>query len=121
MRDKEISCFYSVVNESNLMRLFLSIFLLITMLSSLAVTVMQQAKDNSVCELKESKTDDDNTKDTDEKESKTEKDLIAYKNPISTQFIKDWASAISKSKIHIHDEELISSLYTFLPYNPPEA
>ncbi len=91
------------------------------MLSSVAVTVMQQAKDNPVCEFKESKSDDDNKKDTDEKESKTEKDLFAYKNPLNTQFIEDWASVNSKSKIHIHDEELISSLYTFLPYNPPET
>lgn len=96
-------------------------FLLFTMLSSVAVAVMQQAKNNSVCEFKESKSDDDNAKDSDEKESKTEKDLFAYKNPINTQFMEVWSSVNSKSKIHIHDKELISSLYTFLPYNPPEA
>lgn len=104
------------------MRLFLSIFLLFTMLSSVVVTVVQHFQASSVCEFKESKTDDNNnTSDSDEKESKTEKDLFAYKNPLNTQFIEDWTSVNSKSKIHIHDKKLISSLYTFLPYNPPEA
>jgi hypothetical protein len=102
------------------MRLFLSIFLLFTMLSSVAVAVMQQAKDNSVCELKESKGDDDNTKDTDEKESKTEKDLFVYKNTLRT-YIEDEVISNSKFKIRIQEEKLISSLYTFLPYNPPEV
>jgi hypothetical protein len=90
------------------------------MLSSVAVAVMQQAKDNSVCELKESKGDDDNTKDTDEKESKTEKDLFVYKNTLRT-YIEDEVISNSKFKIRIQEEKLISSLYTFLPYNPPEV
>jgi hypothetical protein len=96
-------------------------FLLFTMLSSVAVTLMQQVQASSVCEFKESKTDDDNnTSDSDEKESKTEKDLFAYKNTLRTH-AEFWTSADLKAKVYAHDEELISALYTSLPYNPPEV
>jgi hypothetical protein len=90
------------------------------MLSNVAVTLMQQAHASSACEFKESKADDDNTKDTGEKENKTEKDLFIYKNALRP-YIEYLTRSLLKSKVYNRDEELISSLYTFLPYNPPEA
>lgn len=88
------------------------------MLSGITISVVQQIKDASACEFKESKSDDEN-KDANEKESKTEKDVFAYKIP---HCINDesWTANNATSKIHAGDEAFISSLYTFLPYNPPE-
>lgn len=99
------------------MRLFLSIFLLLTMLSSVAVSVVHQIQNADVCEFKESKNDEKS--DAEEKESKSEKDLINYK-AISPAMMWVEASFYSTSKKHAYDKDLRSSLYAFLPDIPPD-
>lgn len=100
------------------MRLFLSIFLLLSMLSSVAVSVVQQIQNSDVCEFKESKNDEKS--DAEEKEAKSEKDLISFKITSSIMMGYD-ASFYSKKSIHTYNKDLVSSLYSSLPYNPPEV
>ena len=101
------------------MRILLSIFLLFTMVSNVAVSLMQQTQYSIVCEFEESQSDDD-AKDAEEKESKTEKDLIAYKNHMSMAIDNLNTYLLTKHNIHIREENLLSALYKFLPENPPE-
>lgn len=104
------------------MRLFLSIFLLITLVGSVTVVVIQQAQNAVAYEFKESKNDDDaEDSDSDElKETKDEKDLLNYRPqqlfPIKTKLLVQ-----TISRIHAFDEDIMSSLYANLPDNPPEA
>ena len=102
------------------MRIILSIFLLFTMVSSVAVSILQQTQSSIVCEFEENQSDDD-SKDAKEKESKTEaeKDLIAFKKTMSIT-IDNFDTYLSKNNIPIREENLLSALYKFLPENPPE-
>ncbi len=103
------------------MRIFLSVFLLFTMVSSVAVSILQRSQSSIVWELEESQSDDDST-DAKEKESKTEteKDLLAFQKTMSIE-IDNSDTFLSKKNIYIHQENLLSSLYKFLPENPPEV
>ena len=77
---------------------------------------------NSIEEVSKEKStddsDDENEKKSDEK-NKSEKELFAYKRP---QFhsAEMMAETSVQSKIHAEDENCISSLYVFLPENPPK-
>jgi hypothetical protein len=110
--------------NQTLTKLFLSFFLLLTIVSNVAVTAVQQMQGTVGCAFKECKNDD--TNDCEEKETKSEsetdieKDFITYK---VTSYIKRefYTSSFSKKRIHEYLKEAKSSLYSSLPYNPPEA
>lgn len=99
------------------MRLFLSIFLLFTLVASVTVVVMQQVQTAIECEFKENKNADDST--TEEKENKSEKDLFAYKHTSLHFNTQEEANRVTHLVLH-HDESIKSSLYNTLPFNPPE-
>lgn len=87
------------------------------MLSSVAVSAVQQVQNCDVCEYKESKNDEKS--DSEEKEAKSEKDLISHK--ITSSLTMGYnASVYAKKSIHAYNKDLVSSLYSSLPYNPPE-
>ncbi len=102
------------------MKVLLSIFLLFTMVSSVAVSILRQTHASIVCELEESQ-DDDDTNEAKEKESKTEteKDLIAYKKNISLT-LDNLDTYRSRNNIPTIEDKMLSALYKFLPENPPE-
>ena len=101
------------------MRVLLSIFLFFTMITSTVVSVVQHIQDSVICENRENK-DDDNTKSENEKErkSETEKELTKAKN-LYALTAENLAAFNAKLKYHLKDETCISSLYVFLPENPP--
>jgi hypothetical protein len=102
------------------MRLFFSMFLLVSMLSSMALSVIEQMSNTIVYELKECKNDDNN--DSEEKEAKpeAEKDLINHHTQSSIE-MGFGAAIFSKKRIHEYNQDVLSSLYSSLLYNPPEA
>ena len=71
-------------------------------------------------ESKEKSTDDsdENEKKSDEK-NKSEKELFSYKN-LHLESAEMIAESRAKSQIKSGDEDCISSLYVFLPENPPK-
>ena len=86
------------------------------MLTSVSVSVLEQLRENSACEYKESKTDDNSA---DEK-NKVEKDLFLFKNQLNFQLQNPNLNA-QKTHFTAEDETCISSLYISLPENPPES
>jgi hypothetical protein len=90
------------------------------MLSSMAISVVQQISGIPVCELKECKNEDNKDSEETEDKSETEKEII---NPNITSSIEmGFDSAFfSKKRIHEYNQDIESTLYSALPYNPPEA
>ena len=98
------------------MKHFLSIFLLIIMVTSLSVSAVEQLKDGDIYELKECKTDD-----ADEK-SKVEKEKEVYNFESNSLLqIDDFSLAKLKKQIVIKNDNLKSERHTFLPELPPEV
>lgn len=102
------------------MRLFVSIFLLFTLVASVTVVVMKQVQTAVEYEFKDSKDANDSTTEEEEKESKSEKDIFAYKHVPFDMNIQEEANKITQQILH-QDENFLSSLYSNLPFNPPEA
>jgi hypothetical protein len=102
------------------MRLFFSIFLLVSMLSSMALSVVQQISSIPVYEFKECNNDDNADSEETEAKSETEKEIINHNITTSIEMGFD-AAFFSKKRIHEYNQEIESSLYSALPYNPPEA
>ena len=98
------------------MKVLLSVFLLLVMVTSVSVSVLEQLRENSACEYKESKTDDDNK----EEKTKVEKDLFVFKNQLNLPFSNSNLNA-QKAHFTAEDETCISFLYISLPENPPES
>lgn len=107
-----------------LKKLFLSFFLLITIVSNIAVTVVQLVQNEVMSEFKECKNED--TSDGEEKETNSEtetdieKDYITHK--VTSSITKRlYVSNFSKKRIHEYIKDIKSIMYSSLPYNPPEA
>lgn len=104
----------------------LFILWLSTVVVSNALMIRNSFFDTSSIELtekesKEKSTDDsnnENEKKSDEK-NKSEKELFAYKN-LHLDSAEMIAESRAKSQIKSGDEDCISSLYVFLPENPPK-
>lgn len=107
-----------------LKKLFLSFFFLITIVSNIAVTVVQLVQNEVMSEFKECKNED--TSDGEEKETNSEtetdieKDYITHK--VTSSITKRlYVSNFSKKRIHEYIKDIKSIMYSSLPYNPPEA
>ena len=102
------------------MRVLLPIFLAFTMITSTVVSAVLQMQNSVVCETKETKGDDTDPETEKEDKSETEKELINAKN-LCVALVENLLDFDAKTKHFLKDETCISSLYIFLPENPPEA
>ena len=99
------------------MKLFFSIFFLLLMMVSTTVSVVEQWQGEDVSEVKESKTND--ADDTNEEE-KVEKEVYIFDHNIFTE-IPEFSTGKKRKMNHYGDDAFLSEAYAFLPKLPPEA
>jgi hypothetical protein len=99
------------------MKVIYAIFFLLVMFTSVTVSVMEQWQGEDVSELKESKTDD--LDDTDGEE-KIEKEIYTF-NQHNLLEIAFFLTKKLKKDNQYDKGSFISELHTFLPELPPEA
>jgi hypothetical protein len=99
------------------MKSFLSIFLLIVMIASVAVPVLVQWQSEDMCELKESKSDENSD---DELKVGKEKEVYISNSYFSIHFAAFLLEKTTEEQYHKHDC-LISENHAMQLDMPPEA
>ena len=99
------------------MKNFISMCLVLIMTTSVIVPFLVQWQGDDVCEMKESKSDDD-TEDT--FKIGKEKEVYVLNSHFSFKF-DAFSSESSRKTLYFKHDALISEKHTFLPKLPPEA
>jgi hypothetical protein len=111
---------FVVINNFNFsMKYFFSIFFLLIMLTSVTVSVMEQWQGEDVSEVKESKANESDDKDGEEKLEK-EKEIYTLSHHILLE-ISSFSTRKLKKTNHYGQDSFISELFASLPELPPEA
>jgi hypothetical protein len=101
------------------MKVIYAIFFLLVMFTSVTVSVMEQWQGEDVSELKESKTDNADDTDSEEKVEK-EKEVYTF-NHKSLVEISLFSTGKLKKASQYGKDSFISELFASLPELPPEA
>ena len=99
------------------MKIFISICLVLIMATSVTVPLLVQWQNDDVCEMKESKSDD-NADDT--LKIGKEKEVYILDSHLSIHF-DAFSSEDSRKTLYFKHDALVSEKHTFLPELPPEA
>jgi type III secretory pathway component EscV len=111
---------FVVINNFNFsMKYFFSIFFLLIMLTSVTVSVMEQWQGEDVSEVKESKANESDDADGEEKLEK-EKEVYTFNHHILIE-MSSFSTRKLKKTNHYGKDSFISELYASLPELPPEA
>jgi hypothetical protein len=111
---------FVVINNFNFsMKYFFSIFFLLIMLTSVTVSVMEQWQGEDVSEVKESKANESDDTDGEEKVEK-EKEVYTFNHKSAVE-ISLFSTRKLKKTNHYRKDSFISELYASLPELPPEA
>lgn len=112
--------YYFCVFQSNRllqMKYFLSVFLVINMIVSVAVPLVVQLQGEEIYQLLEDNSDDT----SDDLKVEKEKEIYTYNSHIHLDFSDNFSVSDLKSTLYYKHDNLISEYHAFLPEIPPEV